>query len=148
MAELVSDVPGTETLPVKHRCNRLPVGVRHHPLKRRPAPNPTVSRSTLFGSPCPPNESGNTAPCDSGSRALRSRKIATSQSGTRSTRMLDFVFGRLINRPWPFTRISVVSMLIKCRSRSTLCQVRPAPHRCDNRDIVAFRSAGAVLHLD
>jgi hypothetical protein len=39
-----------------------------------------VSRSTLFGSPCPPNESGNTAPCDSGSRALRSRKIATSQS--------------------------------------------------------------------
>jgi hypothetical protein len=29
-------------LPVKHGCNRLPVGVRHHPLKRRPAPNPTV----------------------------------------------------------------------------------------------------------
>ena len=39
--------------------------------------------------------------------ALRSRKIATSQSGTRSTRIPSFVFGRLINRPWPFTRISV-----------------------------------------
>jgi hypothetical protein len=42
MAELVSDGPGTETLPVKHGCNRLPVGVRHHPLKRRSAPYPTV----------------------------------------------------------------------------------------------------------
>jgi hypothetical protein len=38
--------------------------------------------------------------------------------------MPDFVFGRLINRPWPFTRISVLSMLIKCRSRSTFGQVR------------------------
>ena len=107
MAELVSDGPGTETLPVKHRCNRLPqvCGTTHsNGVPRRTR---RWSRSTLFGSRCPPNESGNTAPCDSGSRALRSRKIATSQSGTRSTRMLDFVFGRLINGPWPFTRISV-----------------------------------------
>lgn len=42
MAQLVSDGPGTETLPVKHGCNRLPIGVRHHPLKRRSAPYPTV----------------------------------------------------------------------------------------------------------
>ena len=42
MAELVSDGPGTETLRVKHGCDRLPVGVRHHPLKRRSAPYPTV----------------------------------------------------------------------------------------------------------
>jgi hypothetical protein len=27
---------------VKHGCNRLPVGVRHHPLKPRSAPYPTV----------------------------------------------------------------------------------------------------------
>jgi hypothetical protein len=42
MGELVSDGPGTETLPVKHGCDRLPVGVRHHPFKRRSAPYPTV----------------------------------------------------------------------------------------------------------
>ncbi len=124
MAELVGDGPGTETLPVKHSCGRLPVGCGTTNSNGVPRRTRRCSRSTLFGSRCPPTESGNTAPCDSGSRALRSRKISTSQSGTRSTRTLDFVFGRLINRPCPFTRISVLSMLIKWRSRSTFGQVR------------------------
>ena len=55
MAELVSDDPGTETLPVKHGCNRLPVGVRHHPLKWRPAPNPTVVAPDIVGVTMPAN---------------------------------------------------------------------------------------------
>ena len=124
MAELVGDGPGTKTLPVKHGCNRLPVGVGHHPLKRGSAPYPTVVTLDIVRVTMSANRIWEHRTCDSGSRALRSRKISTSQCGTRSTRMLDFVFGRLINMPWPFTRISVLSMLIKCRSRSTFGQVR------------------------
>src|ERR1044071_4366545 len=99
MAELVSDGPGTETLSVKHGRDRLPIGVRHHPLKRRSVPYPTVVTLDIVRVTMPANRI-----CEHGT--------------------LDCVFGRLINRPWPFTRISVLSMLIKCRSRSTFGQVR------------------------
>jgi hypothetical protein len=99
MAELVSDRPGTETLPLEHGCNRLPVGVRHQPLKRRSAPYPTVVTLDIVRVTMAANRVWEHRTLCSGSRALRSRKISTSESGTRSTRMLDLVFGRLINRP-------------------------------------------------
>jgi hypothetical protein len=124
MAQLVGDRASAETLLVEQRCHGFAGGVRHDPGERCASPHDAVIPLDVARVTVSAQRVREHAPADSGSRARRSRRMPTSQSGRRSTRRPDLVLGLFISKPWPFTRISVASTWTRCRSRSTCGQVR------------------------